>query len=357
MRITHVINSLSTAGAERLVVNLCLEMRKKGHAVRIVTLSDTPGIPLLLAQSSGIDVISLGHAPRNPASILRLSKATRSSDIVHAHLFPTLYFASLAGITSPMVFTEHSTHNRRTGISALAPFERMAYRRFDKIIAISSGVRSSLQSHFLEIGLNKEIETIQNGIGAEFFHSRHGVTPRGAGPLRLIAIGTLKSSKNLQDSIAAVARVPATTLTIVGNGPQQAELMALVERLHLSDRVSFLGQRSDISDLLDEHHVLLSTSLFEGFGLGAAEAMARGCPVIGPDISGLNEVVDNGRSGLLFKAGTNSIDELVEHILTLRDDSVTYERLARQAYSGSSRFNIEVAAEAYLQTYASTARG
>jgi len=79
--------------------------------------------------------------------------------------------------------------------------------------------------------------------------------------------------------------------------------------------------------------------------------MARGLPVIGPDVPGLREVVSHERTGLLFRPNPTSVDTIAESIERLDDDTL-YEKLSRNALTESVRFTTDRAARAHLDLYA-----
>jgi glycosyltransferase involved in cell wall biosynthesis len=208
-----------------------------------------------------------------------------------------------------------------------------------------------LERHLKRIRVHSSVAVIHNGIGSTFLDGTGIPLPRGDGPLRLIAIGTLDSRKNFEEAIRAVSATSNTHLTIVGDGPLRNDLADQIGRAGLLDRVNLVGARSDIPALLDQHHALLSTSKFEGFGLVAAEAMSRGCPVIAPNVPGLREVVVDGVSGLLYSRNENPIPEIAALISRLRDDNELYALLAKSAVQRSKQFSILEAAHAYIEQY------
>lgn len=136
-----------------------------------------------------------------------------------------------------------------------------------------------------------------------------GVLPRAAvrftsdkKPYFLFA-GRLEENKGIKDAISAFAmfvkKCPdsAMRLKIAGDtadaGYRQG-LVKLAEGCGVSDRVDFLGMRSDVYDLMYEAYALLVPSHSEGFGFITAEAMFNGCLVIGRDTGGTKEQFDNG---------------------------------------------------------------
>ncbi len=348
MRIVHVINSLATGGAETLVVDLASSMRTAGHDVTILTISDTAGVPLDTARRLGLNVVSLGRSPRDPRAILGLRSHLKTSDLTHVHLFPALYFVPMAGRGRPLVYTEHSTWNKRRDSTLLRRADRFFYKRFASIVAISDGVGNALRSYLASLGLTRDIPVVANGISDTFFDRRR---PRSLGEHpRLIAVGNLDERKNFVDAISAVARVPEASLTIVGEGAQRGALERHIADLGVGDRVSLVGQSSDVARLMDQHDVLISTSRFEGFSLVAAEAMAMGLPVVGPDVDGFRDSVVDGSAGILFDQ-QEGVEGVCRAIADVTRSAATYEALSQGAAENAKRFRASDTARAYLALY------
>lgn len=117
-----------------------------------------------------------------------------------------------------------------------------------------------------------------------------------------------KGQKILIEAFAEVVKtMPAAQLLMIGDGPDKSELLRLTEVLGVSQNVIWLGRQdqADVYRLYGVMDVVVVPSLFEGFGLTAAEAMAAGLPVIASDIDGLAEVVLDGETGILFPAGNS----------------------------------------------------
>jgi len=350
LRIVHLINSLATGGAENLVVNMAAAMRDQGHDVRIVTLGPNDGVPLVRAQGLRLNVRSVGRSPRDLTSLFRLRSEVRDADIVHVHLFPSLYLGALWRSGS-LVYTEHSTSNRRRGSRVFRLLDRVVYRRYDSVVAISEGVRSELSSHFGQISVERPIDLVPNGIGQEFFEGSPRRERRESSHLRLIAVGTLDDRKNFAVAVEAMALLPGLELDIVGDGPLRSDLERQIDRLGIGDRVRLLGRRSDVRDVLCEHDALLSTSRFEGFSLVAAEALALGLPVIGPDVPGFSDSVLDDETGLLFDPSSRGDRSLVATVRRLQADPALYERLSARAVIDAERFRISSTVERYLSLY------
>jgi glycosyltransferase involved in cell wall biosynthesis len=95
------------------------------------------------------------------------------------------------------------------------------------------------------------------------------------------------------------AAVPRATIVFVGDGPLRNELERRAATLGLDGGVLFLGLRRDIAEIMPLFDVVVLPSLNEGMGRAAVEAMAAGRPVIGSRVSGIQDVVSDGETGLL----------------------------------------------------------
>jgi L-malate glycosyltransferase len=102
-----------------------------------------------------------------------------------------------------------------------------------------------------------------------------------------------------------LVRCPDTVLLVGGNGPKKEDLMRTAERLALSQHIRWLGvlPQDEVLELYTVMDVLAMPSLYEGFGLAVAEAMAAGLPVVASAVEGLTEVVEDGLTGYLVPPG------------------------------------------------------
>ena len=120
---------------------------------------------------------------------------------------------------------------------------------------------------------------------------------------RILNVGTLDANKNQRALIQIFARShmgPDWRLEFIGDGPDRPLLEQLVIELGLQDSVSFLGERTDVTELLQGSRIFAFTSLSEGFPNALAEALAAGCACISYDApTGPSELIANGVNGLL----------------------------------------------------------
>jgi glycosyltransferase involved in cell wall biosynthesis len=143
-----------------------------------------------------------------------------------------------------------------------------------------------------------------------------------------------------------------STLTVIGSGPEEAELHALVAKYGLSGSVHFTGSMRNevLNECLNEHKYLLIPSLWqEPFGIVALEGMAAGCIPIVSDGGGLPDAV--GNAGLIFKRG--DVNDLVECMKNITQNAELEQALAAAAGAQLNKHTDEVVAQQYLAVFES----
>lgn len=142
---------------------------------------------------------------------------------------------------------------------------------------------------------------------------------------RLLHIGRLARAKNQHLLIEAVSMISRDfELIIVGDGRLKPGLERLVDQHGLADRVSFIGNTSDVASCLARADIFVLSSDYEGLPLSILEAMSAGLPVVTTDAGGVGEAVSDGLSGFVVKRG--DAKGLSEKLTCLIDD----EDLRRQ---------------------------
>jgi glycosyltransferase involved in cell wall biosynthesis len=126
----------------------------------------------------------------------------------------------------------------------------------------------------------------------------------------LLSVGRLHSVKNYRFLIQACAALRDEGLDllcwIAGEGPERAALERLIDKLRLRDRVLLLGHvpRADLPGYYRRSDLVVLTSRSEGVPVVLMEAMAHECLVLAPAITGIPELVEHGRTGFLYEAGS-----------------------------------------------------
>jgi glycosyltransferase involved in cell wall biosynthesis len=115
----------------------------------------------------------------------------------------------------------------------------------------------------------------------------------------ILAAGRLHVNKAFDVLLHALADLPNVTLWLAGDGPEEANLKALCNKLGLDARVRFLGWRNDVTTLMKSVDLFVCPSRHEGLGSIVMESWAHRCPIIATRSQGPGEAIENGVSGLL----------------------------------------------------------
>ncbi len=176
------------------------------------------------------------------------------------------------------------------------------------------------------------------GVDANLFHPswrddagtralRRQLAPKGETIIGYV--GRLAPEKELH-RLQAIADLPSTVIALVGDGPARSELAGLLPS------ATFLGRREgdDLARAYAAADVFVHTGTHETFGQTIQEAAATGLPVVAPRAGGPIDLIDHGRTGLLFDPdATDGPDSLLAHVTSLTTDE---EAWARRALMGEA---------------------
>lgn len=346
MKILHVITSLEIGGAQRLLSDL-LPIQAASVTVNLLVYERIDNDFEKVIVRAGIKIISLEeHNFLNPGIIFRMRKIFKNYDLVHAHLFPTVYWASLAarGLKTKLVYTEHSTSNSRRNKWYFRPVERFMYNGYNRIISISQQTQDALTSWLGEC--DERFVIINNGVNTQMFASaKIPVIPN-----TLIMVSRFVTSKDQETVIRAMTQIEKrATLSFVGDGYNRMHCETLAKELGVSERIHFLGQRTDVAELIASSYIGIQSSNWEGFGLTAVEIMASGVPVIATNVDGLKQVVEG--AGIIFNTGNAS--ELAEKVNYLLNNKEYYRAVSEKCRQRAQNYDISVMSDNYMTLYKS----
>lgn len=339
LRVCHVTSAYLPypSGVGEYVHSLAAAQRAQGHDVRILTAAFGPDDP----PEAGVTRIgriirlpgngSFATCPWgwNLSGRVKRALAAILPDIVHLHgaFPPDLAYWALKHARCPAVMGFHSLLS-----GPLAPLGRVLARlhgrqrrRIGGRIALS---HSSLA--FNRLCFPGDWRVIPGGVDTDRF--RPVDAPAGR---QILFVGRLDWRKGVGIAIASLAkvreRVGDARLTVVGTGPMERSARQLVRKLRLDEAVSFHGYvgRDRLPHYFGDAAAFCAPSLGgEGFGLVLLEAMASGVPVAASAIPGYSDVVEDGRTGLLFPAGNATA--LADCLVRVLGDPVLARDLAER---------------------------
>ena len=307
-----------------------------GHTVEVVTTADRTPAP----RPYPLRWVSRGRpAPlRHLAVVREVRRAARGADRVYATTMVRRAALGAALARRPLVVKlvadEAYERERRAGrfTGTLEQFQtergglRVRLLRATRTAALRRASRVLVPSAYLRAialgwGLDPARTTVVANPAPEVPVHPTRDEARAALGIEGFALGVagrLTEQKALEDTLAALARVPRVALLVLGDGPERAALERRAAQLDVSDRVRFLGAgtRDDVIVLFRAVDAALLTSAWENLPHTLLEALAAGTPVIATAVGGILEVVRDGENGLLVPprdvaAAASAIDRLV----------------------------------------------
>lgn len=359
MNIALVIDSLARGGAERQALNTTWELSRRGYDVELIYYYDV---------EPAYDHPALHHAkvtclPKKWGSIgliWRLRGCLRRGgfDVVQAFKGGACVNGCLAAwlAGTPVVLASYRNAYCDHGTM------RLAHRVVDRLVTgWVVNARASIDTILQAIGGRREkFFVVPNGIDPKAFESP--LTPGqarkklGLEPAvhTVSIVASLTAQKNhelfLEMAPRVLERHTRTRFLIVGNGALRPMLERRTRALGIADAVMFLGDRSDVPDILAATDVFVLSSHYEGCPNALVEAMGAGIPVVSTDWRGVEDVMTHGREGLVVPLG--DVESMAETVGRLLTDPELRRRLGEQGQQTvRTRFSPDAMIEALLALY------
>ena len=314
--VCHVLHTLEVGGGETLARAIALN--SVGEFRPVFALLDELGALGHDLLEQGIEVTVIGRRPGIDWGCARrlrqLFRQTRAA-VIHAHQYGPLLYSALArvpGMPTPILFTEHGRdfpdYRRWKRVWA----NRLLLSPRDRFVAVGESVRRALID--FEGLPEPRIEVIYNGCDLSQFDSKRSDRSLVRSELGLeegefvvIQVARLDRLKDWPTALRAVKLLlsedPTARFVVVGDGEDRSRLERLSQELQLTERVLFLGSRPDVPRLLQAADAFMLSSISEGVPLTLIEAMASGLPCVATSVGGIPELIRDGETGLLVRAG------------------------------------------------------
>lgn len=313
IRVLQIIPTLVRGGAEKQLTLLACGLPRDRFDVHVAVLTHDGPYHQMLDEHS-IPVTIVGKKRKlDLGAFSRLKQTIRSlrPDIVHTWIFAANCYGRAAAFAEGV---RHVVAGERCvdpwkGWHQFA-LDRWLARRTSRLVTNSTGVRDFYVQHGLPA---EKFVVIPNGIApapespgiSREALLREFQLPESA---KLVgAVGRLWAQKRYKDLIWAAELLNAgrgdTYFLIVGDGPLREELENYMHDIRAHEHVRFLGERSDVAQILSHLDCFWLASGYEGQSNGLMEAMAAGVPVVATDIAGNRDLVVPDETGFLLPVG------------------------------------------------------
>jgi len=312
-------------------------LHERGHDVHVVTTADTPPP----ARVYPVDWTPRRYPPgvRHFLGAGLVHRAASGADVVYSTgmIGRSALGSKIAGVPLVQRLAGDPAYERalRRGLTR-SPLDRFQQESGAQISVLRRTRDRALGRATRIVVPSKAFAEIVSGWGFEAEVVPHAVSapslphaPRNG--RTLVFAGRLVPQKALSVAFEAVRRNEDVTLLVAGDGPERAKIEEGAPA-----NVRFLGAqpRERVFELMHAADATLLSSDWESFGLVVAESLAVGTPVLAASAGGVGEVLEDGRNGLLVRAG--DVDGLAVAIQRFFADEELRERL-REAAAGSVR--------------------
>ena len=373
IKIVHIITRLDKGGSAINTLFTCLGLRKKYKLLLVHGLSLESQMTdwekqsvhggIEEAEKDGVKVIALPSLVRKISlvkdlraffSLWRLLRREKPA-IVHTHTSKAGILGRWAAKMAGIPFIVHTPHGHvfyghfADLISKLfLILEKITAPITDIIIALTETERKDYIK--LKVCSPDNILTIHSGVEiARYMDARVNIDEMkhslGLNPKNLVVgtVGWLLPIKGPMFLLKAMEAVwqshPDTSLVYVGKGEMEEELKNEAFRIGVSDRVTFLGWRDDVPEIMQLLDIFVLPSLNEGMGRVLVEAMAAGKSIVASDTGGIPDLIKHGHNGLLVPPKDSN--RLAEAIITLLKDTHRREEMGKNGKLLAKIYSVE----------------
>jgi glycosyltransferase involved in cell wall biosynthesis len=305
IKILQIIDLLQWGGAQKMQVFLAEQLNAHDVELTVASMNVSEGSPVPeYLRQRGVRVVVFPF-PKffSWRSFWGLFNFVRREkfNLIHTHLTYANIFGTLIG--------------RLTGTPVIASLRTAGYdpryhrpiRQFAETVVVKYGAHRIMANGYAVAEFGRErfaprdIDVLVNAIDLpapladrERVALRTELTGDPARPI-VISVGRLDLPKGFPDLIRSFVTVreahPRAALVIAGDGPMNGELDALVKELRLEGTVFLLGQRNDVTRLLEAGDLYVSSSHWEGLPVSILEAMASGLPILATEVGDIPRLV------------------------------------------------------------------
>lgn len=321
-KVLFYTHGLVDGGGERLWSCLASAFKARGNDVIFVQDFEANENRSNLDGSIPLFTIGRKHwrAVQHLAGILREQKPQVALSAIGGSNFKLMLAKWLAGSPVRTIITYHGFCEWRTGLLSFATYFALPILSAfaDRTVAVSDGLREQLIRRWR--ARPEKTITILNPVFFPAIAAVPSEAELAERPDVVLAVGRLAPEKDFPTLLRAFARLdrPSARLIILGKGPEEAKLKALVKDLGLSSRVILAGYSKEPWQFYAQAKCFVLSSVSEPFGNVVVEAMAYGLPIVATAAAGPQEILRHGKFGRIVAVGddlqlAHAITDTLDH--------------------------------------------
>src|SRR5271165_4348840 len=352
--------SLGEGGTERQLAELARAFDPK-RFIPHIGCSVASGFRADELRRSGLSIL---HLPMNSLvsrqgleAIVRLKRYVRANgiELVHAFDAPMIVFGVPAGrLSAAQVVLSSQRCYEDTIYPPHQKYVHLSHRLAHGVVANCDAMRKHLLEHYHVP--DRKIRVCHNGLDTTVFRPGPRRRPPELKQASLVigVVSVLRAEKALPLLLEAFCAVRDVTLglmlLIVGSGPEEAGLRELSEKLGIAGQCVFQPATRDVAGWLHAIDIFVLPSRSEALSNAIMEAMGCGCCVVASRVGGNPELVEDGKTGLLFESGdSNALAEQLRRLI--EHEQLRQTLAAAGAEKISIRFSIQTSANRMQEIY------
>ena len=364
IKVAVVLMQFGYGGAERMVSLIVSHFDLSKFDVRVFCVYGNPlgNIMESMVIGHGVPIEHLGKGKGfSLKGLLAVWKALSafSPDVVHTHLSACVYCAPWVIVHKPIML--HTLHNvPENELGSLKRFVMRFMYKFHKAVPVTiSDSNRSLTAKYYGLASSR-VETIVNPVDIKAFQNAHPAdwSKRTWDFICVARLAEQKNHKMLVEAAASLIRGDEfhsgldARIALVGIGPLEDSIRALIKEHGLANNIELLGKRDDVAELLHDSKGFVLSSLYEGLPMTVLEAMAAGLPVIATSVGGVPDIIDG--NGILVKSGDT--DALVRAMRLVIGDIDKRATMSKRSLELVCQYDVENVARRYEELYETYSR-
>lgn len=374
LRIIYIIPSLVKGGAERLTLDICIELNKRDDCdVKLITLHPEN---MFVEECKGLDVefchsyVIPSISKKNQINISELQTAIErfKPDVIHSHLFEAEIVAREIKYSNAIWFSH--LHDNMFQFQPMKLSDWLSKKRITEWFERKWMLKkySACNNNFIAISRDTElyfkrvlpfkiqrITLLHNSIKFAKFSNNIPRIPEGK-LIKMVSTGSLVDKKNqifLADVVHELNGLGyKADLRILGEGVNRNKIIARINELGIADQVFLEGNVDSVESYLDQASFYVHPATYEPFGLVLLEAMAASMVCVSLNGKGNLDIHEEGKNGFIIEPANPSA--FAQKLIHCTEHPTRFKEIAEYSFKYAQNFDIETYTSKLVELYQST---
>lgn len=285
MKIIHVLNTSKYSGAENVAISIIEKMKENNEIIYVSLDGDI---------RKHLEEKNIKFEPVKKLNIKEIRRVIKKykPDIIHAHDFTASVVCAFACGKIKLISHIHNNSTWLRAINVKSIVYLITSFKYSNIFLVSDSI---IKEYIFGNCIKNKSEIIGNPVDVSTIINKANNDSTNMEEYDLVFLGRLSKEKNPTQFIEIVKLVQdkrGINAVMIGDGPLKEECKELIDKYQLNSVITLKGFLNNPYVILKNSKILCMTSIWEGFGLAAIEALTLGKPVIAPKVGGLPNIVD-----------------------------------------------------------------